>query len=173
MGAIFRMIKIAEAAKVAKVARAEKCELDVSDLFWQGWTTHFDNTNWEIDPDEYGSEFWDGEKWDSGIYGTIFLQVIGTWAKDYRPTRCRVSVLTSGTTNIYIYCAVGGGHGSYLGITGDGTYEFPISIRENNCDIHELKLWGPIANFYVTNIEFFPGEFNIKPDITEYIEEVV
>jgi hypothetical protein len=163
------MMKLVKPAKVAKVVK--ECTVLVDDLFWQGWVTHLDDTNWEIDPDESGSEFWDGEKWDSGVYGTIFLQVIGTWAEGFRPTRCRVSVLTTGPTNIYIYCAAGG-QGSYLGIMGDGIYEFPIGIRENNCDIHELKLWGPVASFYVTNIEFYPGEFNVKSDITEYVELV-
>ena len=170
MRAIFRMAKQTEAAKATKAAK--KCDLAIDDLFWQGWDSYFDNTRWKPDPIIHSTDIWDGEKWDSDAYTNIFLLPIGTWAEGYRPTRCCVTLLTSGVTNIYLYCEGTSLQGGYTGIYGDGVYEFPIDNRKNDCDVYKLEVWGPVANFYVTNIEFFPGEFNIKPDITEYVENI-
>lgn len=168
-GMVFRMAKSMIPKKVK--AAIECCEVAVDDLYWQGWDSHFDDTEWEPYGGAGGS-IWDGEKWSSGNGGVIFIHPIGMWAQGYRPHKCRVTVITSGFTIIELLCEVNWWQGG-IDVTSDGAWEFHLNVGGNDCDIYTIELWGPtVPSFFVTNIEFYPGEFNLKPDITEYIELV-
>lgn len=54
-----------------------------------GWFSILDNTHWKPEMDEYGWNYWFGDKWvDDGTHGTmIALEAINDWTKNFYPEK--------------------------------------------------------------------------------------
>ena len=124
-----------------------------------GWTSYFNNTKWTAVEDDGGS--WDGSKWISEldlVFGSgsnhfIQLNVSGTWYKEYRPTKCRVTHTGPAANTVLQVRYVGGGRNlvaSYASLD-----ELLLTnIGDNN--ITQLLIYNNVPSaFSVTNIEFY------------------
>jgi len=126
-----------------------------------GWVSHFDNNDWEIDP-ETAVGSWSGSDWDSGDYLGSFevlsLSVIGTWADSYRPTKFRIT-FTGATDIAFGLVDIDGETIAEEGVPGEYLYQSGEEITTDfvtyGLDLFVLFIIAADGDtFTVTNIEF-------------------
>jgi len=112
------------------------------------WLSYFDNTYWE--PTGAGLGVWDGSKWvaEAGFGVHVYLQPIGGWEVDFRPSKIRVTTSIGEVWELSISDGAG-----YPVSESPYISEAEVDMNLTN-DIVTFDVQTQETPFNVTNIEF-------------------
>ena len=123
---------------------------------------YFNESYWQVIGGSW-SEYLSGQfGWHSDGFGMLWLEVNGSWFKNYRPTKMRLNFWgLSGSVDVILIDSNSDEIANVSGITANDEIDITFGIF----NIAELKIQAGDLNWYLTSIEFFNGTKNVKQEI--------